>query len=109
MKKTVLLSQGSESSTETLEPPPSRPSMIGENDEYVDPVQHPSLSCLTQSHPENRPSIRIFHGGKPKFVHSERSAAFRAHFFRKRLKCSGMIGMADSPPNSRCANACQVP
>ncbi len=55
--------------------------MIGENDEYVDPVQHPSLSCLTQSHPENRPRIRILHGGKPKFVHSERSAAFRAQFF----------------------------
>ncbi|GAK55896.1 L-lysine 2,3-aminomutase [Candidatus Vecturithrix granuli] len=81
MKKTVLLSRSSESSTETLEPPPSSASLIGENDEYVDPLKHPSLSLLTQPQADNRPHIRVLHGGKPKFVQSERSAAFRTQFF----------------------------
>jgi lysine 2,3-aminomutase len=81
MKNTVIRSQKSESSTETLEPPPSSPSLAGENDDYVEPDQRASRSLFPLPQPSNRPRIRVLRGGQPKFVQSQRSAAFRARFF----------------------------
>ena len=89
MKNTVILSQKSESSTETLEPPPSYPSLTGGTDDYVEPDQRASRSLLpslrqaqnTVSQQRDHPRIRVLRGGQPKFVQSQRSAEFRARFF----------------------------
>lgn len=81
MKNTVIRSRKSESSTETLEPPPSYPSLTGESDEYVEPDQRASRSLLALSQQSRHPRIRVLRGGKPKFVQSQRTAAFRACFF----------------------------
>ena len=89
MKNTVIRSQKSESSTETLEPPPSYPSLTGKSDDYVEPDQRASHSLVSLPQQANHPRIRVLRGGKPttstssgrEFVQSQRSAEFRARFF----------------------------